>query len=106
MIDEFIKAIREKKKVRISFYSEQDQTVLIKKCAPLDYGHRPDAKRKIDKYYLWDYEGEPRAHPLGLKPEQIETIKFLEESFNPSEFVKWNTTRKPWIVKRDWGIYS
>ena len=52
---------------------------------------------------MWDYESDIEQHILSLKPEQISGIEMLEGTFEPSEFVTWQTQ---WIVPRDWGQYS
>ena len=35
--------------------------------------------------------------------EQVISIEVLPDTFDPAEFVTWDTN---WIVKRDWGKYS
>ena len=52
---------------------------------------------------MWDYESDAEQHTLSLKLEQISDIEMLEKTFEPSEFVTWQTD---WIVPRDWGQYS
>lgn len=101
--DIFIQAIYDKKKIRVSFYSKEDRDIVIRICAPMDYGPSRRAKDKSDRFHMWDYESDTEQHTLSLKPEQISGIEMLEETFEPSEFVTWQTD---WIVPRDWGQYS
>ena len=105
-IDEFIQAIRDKKKVRLAFYSKEDEGLLVRKCAPMDYGPSRRAKQKNDRFHLWDYESDTQNHTLSLNPEQISDLKVLDEVFDPSEFITWDTTESPWFIQRDWGKYS
>ena len=104
--DDFIAAIRAKKKVRVTFFSKEDRGILVRKCAPMDYGPSRKTKAKGDRYHVWDYESDAKEHSLSLKPGQIQRIEILEESFEPSEFVTWDIGQTPWFVSRDWGIYS
>ncbi len=104
--EDFIRAIHTKKKIRIKFYSKEDSGSLERKCAPMDYGPSRRAREQKDKFHLWDYESDTGAHTLSLNPEQIQELEVLDESFDPGEFVTWNTKEKPWFISRNWGIYS
>lgn len=103
MLETFIQAIHNKQKVRVKFYSKEDRGILLRTCAPMDYGPSRRSKRKNNRYHLWDYDSDTRNHVLSLNPEQVIEIQLLSEGFNPAEFVTWNTD---WIVPRDWGTYS
>jgi hypothetical protein len=104
--DTFIQAIRDRKKVTVSFYSKEDQRVMVRKCAPMDYGPSRRTKEKNDRYHLWDYNSDTRIHTLSLNPEQVANIEVLDESFEPSEFVTWDTKKSAWFIPRNWGQYS
>ncbi|MBZ5523194.1 MAG: hypothetical protein LAP21_13235 [Acidobacteriia bacterium] len=106
MKDEFISAIRAKNKVRLTFFSKQDGTVVVRKCAPMDFGPSRRATDKSSRFHLWDYESDSTKHTLSLLPNQVKTIDVLDEAFDPSEFVTWDTRKSPWFVMRDWGAYS
>lgn len=99
----FIKAIHDKTKIRLTFYSKQDRESLVRLCAPMDYGAGSRTKDKSDRFHLWDYESATSYHPLSLLPSQIINMNFLDEAFEPSEFISWTPN---WIIKRDWGIHS
>lgn len=101
--DSFVQAICSKKKIRVTFYSKEDGEVIVRRCAPMDYGPSKRAKDKSDRFHMWDYESDREQHTLSLKPEQIRNIEILDETFEPSEFVTWQTD---WIIPRDWGEYS
>ena len=104
--EQFIKAIHEKKKVRITFFSKQDTSSLTRKCAPMDYGPSRRTTLKNNRFHLWDYESDTQRHTLSLNPEQIKSLEVLEETFDPSEFITWDTKSSPWFIKRNWGQYS
>jgi len=99
----FIQAISSKHRIRVTFYSKEDGGIIIRKCAPMDYGPSRRTKDKSDRFHMWDYESDKGPHTLSLKPEQIHNIEILDETFDPSEFVDWDTD---WLVPRDWGQYS
>ena len=103
----FIQSIRDKKKVRVTFYSKSDDMEITRLCAPMDYGpsQKKNAKDLRDKFHLWDYEspGENPFHNLSLPSDQIVNIEYTDILFNPGEFVNWPTK---WIVKRNWGVFS
>lgn len=106
MEEQFIRAIRARRKIRLTFYSKEDVGILIRTCAPMDFGPSRRAKEKNNRFHVWDYDSDARTHTLSLNPEQIVSIEVLEEIFEPSEFITWDTTKSPWFVKRDWGTYS
>ena len=103
MTENFIKAIHEKRKIRLSFYSKQDDTILTRLCAPMDFGAGSRTKNKDNRYHLWDYESEKANHTLSLLPEQITEMEFTDMEFDPSDFVIWTPN---WIIERDWGKLS
>ena len=104
--DRFVQAIHDKKKVRLTFDSKKDGAAVTRDCAPMDFGPSRRASEKNDRYHLWNYEGDTKPHVLLLNPVQVVDMVVLEERFEPSEFVTWNTTTSPWSVRRDWGNYS
>jgi len=106
MKDEFITAIHSRKKVRVSFFSKEDSSTLVRKCAPMDYGPSRRSREKNDRYHFWDYESDTKVHTLSLNPQQVRRIEILDETFEPSEFITWDTKQSPWFIKRDWDIYS
>lgn len=100
MKDQFIKAIHNKQKVNLTFYTK-DKVILTRICAPMDYGISDKYPDYLDRYYLWDYEGK---HPLPLKEEQIVSIVFTSNLFDPYLFITW--WPMTWIIKRNWGKFS
>lgn len=92
--------------VRVRFFSDEDQAVLTRKCAPMDYGPTRKYHDGQDRYHLWDYESDEVQHPLLILPESIESLEVLDQAFDPAGFVTWDVTKSPWHVSRDWGVLS
>jgi len=84
----FIEAIKQKKKVTVRFYSKADNGVLDRICAPMSYGQGDESHDELNRYWLWDYEGNTGPHVLGLLPQQIVDLQVLGLSFSPEEFVR------------------
>jgi hypothetical protein len=106
MKNAFIAAIHSKNKVKLTFYSKEDAQPLVRCCAPMDYGPSRRAADKSDRFHFWDYESDTQRHTLSLLPRQVISIEVLPDTFDPSEFVTWNTQASPWFVARNWGQYS
>lgn len=104
--ERFIQAIHARNKVRVTFYSKEDEGILVRKCAPMDYGPSRRTHVKNDRFHLWDYESDERIHTLSLNPWQVKSLEVLDEAFDPTEFVTWDTKQSKWFVPRDWGKYS
>src|SRR6266498_5042022 len=99
--EQFIQAIHDKRKIRLTFYSKEDRSTLVRTCAPMDFGPSRRAKLKNDRFHFWDYDSDARVHTLSLSPEQIANIEVLNEHFDPREFITWDTKQSPWFVTRD-----
>ena len=103
MYQEFIEAIHQKKKIRVTYFSKKDNATISRLCAPMDYGPHKRFPDKGDRFHVWDYEGSAGPHPAPLDPEQVQRIEVLDDTFDPADFVTWETD---WVIPRDWGQYS
>lgn len=106
MQGEFINAIHSKNKIRLTFFSKEDGANLVRTCAPMDYGPSRRAANKDNRFHFWDFDSDKASHTLSLLPDQIVRIEPLEEKFDPSRFISWDTKKSPWFVHRDWGEHS
>jgi hypothetical protein len=97
---QFLDAIRQKKLIRIAFYSRPDSGTVDRECAPLDYGPEPDAANVLNQYWIWDPANTAGANPLGLLSDQIVSVQVLGKDFDPSTFLALS---RPWFVARDWA---
>lgn len=99
MKEVFTAAIHSKNKVRVTFYSKDDQLEITRTCAPMDYGPSRRFKDGIDRYHFWDYDGDNGPHTLSLPENQVRRIEVIPQTFNPLEFVTWIPN---WIIPRNW----
>jgi hypothetical protein len=97
---QFLDAIREKKIIRIVFYSQPDGGTVDRECAPLDYGPELGATDALNRYWIWDPANTAGTNPLGLLPGQIVHVHVLGKDFDPA---KIGVPARPWFVLRDWG---
>ena len=97
---QFLAAIRDKKLVRIVFYSQPDAGKVDRECIPLDYGSEPATKDPLNRYWIWDPASTAGANPLGLLPDQIASVLVLGKDFDPE---KLSFGARPWCIPRVWG---
>ncbi len=83
---QFLESLKEKKKVRVQFYSQPDSGVLDRVFAPMDYGPGHHSTDGRNRYWLWDYASETGKYTLGLAPQQIVDLHPLGEAFDPAQF--------------------
>jgi hypothetical protein len=99
---QFLDAIREKKLVRVEFYSLPDEGTIDRECAPLDYGPELGTADVLNRYWIWDYANATGANPLGLLPDQIVGMSVLGKGFDVAAL---QLEARPWFVLRDWGAH-
>lgn len=98
-------AINKKQMVVVRFKARNSQ-VLLRKCAPLDYSLSKRTKIPKFKFHFWDFGSNKKNHVLSLDYEQIIELSIIDERFKPEEFITWDMTVSPWLIIRDWGVYS
>lgn len=103
MHETFIRAIHDKKKIIITFFSNEDGHILRRECAPFDYGPSKRYKDKSPRYHMFDYTSDSGSHVLSILPNQLKSITITDEDFDPSELVSWTPQ---WHIQRDWGRVS
>ena len=102
--DIFIAAIHSRQRVALHFYSKEDGgALLIRSCAPMDYGPSRRAKVPVNRYHFWDYDSDSTTHTLSIVAAQVDRIVAAAIAFEPDEFVTWPPR---WFVARDWGKHS
>ena len=102
----FESAIHSKNKIRLTFFSKEDNRNIRRICAPMDLGPSRRAVNQGDRFHFWDYESDKKNHVLSLLPEQAVEMELLPDIFDPAEFVTWDVKKSPWFVPRNWGAYS
>ncbi len=88
----FIAAMADQKKVSVRFFSQADNGVLNRICAPMNFGPGNESKDELNRYWLWDYAGTNGVHTLGLVPQQMVELSVLGEGFDASVFTSEPTT--------------
>lgn len=102
----FLAGIDNRHLVTLTFESKDDDGQhLIRSCAPMDFGPSRRAKDPSERYHFWDFDSDSAEgpHTLSLLLEQITAIEPSKESFDPGEFITWDTN---WFYERDWGQFS
>jgi len=97
----FIAAIHERRKVCVRFYSKADCGTLDRVCAPLDYGPGGSVEDELNRYWLWDFAGNPGARILGLVPQQVLDLQVLGEYFDPAQL---DERPAAWSIPREWDV--
>ncbi len=81
----FAKAIQEKKKVKLTFDSNEHNDTKEGLFGPIFFS-KSRAGGDPDRYYLWDFDSEADNHFLGLVPSRIASMNLSEEPFDCVEF--------------------
>jgi hypothetical protein len=97
---QFLDAIRDKKLIRVVFYSQPDAGKVDRECIPLDYGPEPATTDPLNRYWIWDHASTAGGNPLGLLSDQIVSVQVLGKDFDPE---KLSFCARPWRVPRVWG---
>lgn len=85
--DTFAKAVREKRKVKMTFFINGESDIKDKIFGPVFYSTSV-ARDGSDCYFLWDFTSEEGSRILGLVPSQIVSMELAEEPFDIEEFLK------------------
>lgn len=96
--DIFVKAIRGKNKVKLTFFSNENGDIRDGLFGPIFYSPSV-AGNDSDCYYLWDLESGNNNNFLGLPPSQVVRMELTNESF---DFVEFFTSRRA-ISDSKWG---
>ncbi|MEA3226610.1 MAG: hypothetical protein U9Q07_11735 [Planctomycetota bacterium] len=81
--DIFFQGIEQKRKLRLTFLSDDRGTELVRQCAPLHYsGGRAD---DLECYYLWDFEADEGYNFTALSPLQIVGMELTGDAFSLEE---------------------
>jgi len=81
----FVEAIRDKRKVKLTFLSKERGNKTDKLCGPVFYSASV-AEKDSGCYYLWNFESNTGNNFLALSPSQIVSIELTKEHFDLVEF--------------------
>ncbi len=80
---QFLDAIRERKLIRIVYYSQTDAGTVDRECIPLNYGQELGSGDGVNRYWILDAAGTAGAKPLGLLSDRIVHVHVLGKTFDP-----------------------
>jgi len=83
--DVFLRAIRDKRKIKLTFVSQERNQNKTKLFGPIKYGTNAVGVDP-DCYYVWDFEGKGEDDFLVLIPSEIESIELAAEPFDLVHF--------------------
>ena len=83
--DIYVKAIRDRKKVKLTFFHNEHGDIRDGLFGPIFYS-ATIAGEDSDCYYLWDFESGIGDNFLGLPPSQIVRMELTEDPFDLVEF--------------------
>lgn len=88
--DIFVKAIRDRKRVKLTFFGNEQGDIVDGLFGPIFYS-TSSGKEDSSCYYLWNFEGLTGKNLLGLPQSQIISMELTEEPF---DFVEFFTSRR------------
>jgi len=84
---EFIDAIRDKKQVKVIYYSQEQKRFLVKVCAPVDYGMEAGLDTAEERLHFVELNErqEGQGSTLSLRADQVRGLDVLDDFFDPTE---------------------
>jgi len=84
--DKFTQAVKDRRKVIITYFSGEYNLSLTKLCVPLQYSP-PGEEEDPDYYYLWDSEGDVGMRVLAFPSSHITYMELSDDGFDPDEYI-------------------
>ena len=84
--DIFVRAIQDKRKVKLTFFSKEQALNVVRLCAAMYYSRGQTEGDDLDCYYFWDFESAKGKRFLSFPPSQIANMELTEEPFDLVEF--------------------
>lgn len=105
MLNEFYRAIDEKKIVEITFRVIETNSIETRICVPFDFAESKRYRDGIMRYHFYDLNSPTgKTHNLSIKPQNLIRLIVTDTVFNPSDYITWKPTN--WTYKRNWGDQS
>lgn len=102
----FLDAIRDKRRLSVSFFDRKEKKKRVCVCAPLDFGPLRGALDEAPRYQLWDLEGKRKPHNIVVLAEDLERLEPIEGTFDPAAIITWKFKPNAWAIARDWAEFS
>lgn len=103
--DIFVQAIKEKRKIWLTFFNKADGDTQVRLSIPMDYEPH-GIEEETSRYYLWDTDKSINGSFIILFPNNIVSMKLDKGTFDPAAFITWDLEELPWFLKRNWGQFS
>jgi hypothetical protein len=81
-----MQAVKDRRKVIVTYLSSEYNLNLTKLCVPLHY-NPPDAGEESAFYYFWDSGGDTGERALALRLSQIRYLELSNETFDPNDYI-------------------
>jgi hypothetical protein len=87
----FVQGVRERTRIRLTYYNRDHKLNLSRLCVPLYYGVSQDQEVDSDCYYAWDIQGNVGKHFLALPPSHIVFIEPTKQPFKLEDYITEQT---------------
>ncbi len=84
--DVFMRAIEQKRKLKVTWMGPGGQFSSAGLCVPIEYSPS-SAELDSDCYYIWNPTGRLGQRLLRLVPSHIIAMELTKESFDPDEYI-------------------
>lgn len=84
--DVFIQAVKDKKKIILTYFSGQQYLYLTRLCVPVQFSSA-DMEEGSECYYFWDSDADTGERLLALSPSQITNMVLSDETFDPADYI-------------------
>lgn len=84
--DIFMQAVKDRRKVIVTYVSGEYSLNLTKLCVPLRYDP-PNGGEESAFYYFWDSEGDTGERAFALRLSQMIYLQLSDETFDPNDYI-------------------
>jgi hypothetical protein len=88
--DVFIEALKERKKILLTYLNKEQTFFITKTCVPLQHV-QPLSENGQGYYYFWDEHADIGDRLFGLPSSDIKYIEMTSETYNPNDYIVPNT---------------
>ena len=81
----FIRGIEQKRRLKVTYLSDERREKLIRRCGPLYYSRGKTEADELECYYLWDFEADEGHNFLALSPGRIIGMELTVDAFSIEE---------------------
>jgi hypothetical protein len=90
--DIFIQGVDQKKRLKLTFFSEKNLQNLLRECVQLHYSQGRIEGDDLDCYYVWDFEANKGSHFLALCTSHIVAMELTGSTFKIEDFSSFRKT--------------